>query len=195
MASPTIHTPDIPADGLHLERELQEEDFGLAEDDARLREPLWLSADITKAGELIHVRGSLRGTYVRQCVRCLRDYGDAADLSFQVEYHRSNITSPRRPKTTGLESSPTPDVGSEDDVYSYRGETVDLSEMLREQVILATPMQPLCSPDCQGLCPVCGRDRNVTACGCVEQTHKSPFAVLQDQDRRARQRKESDGDS
>ena len=43
---------------------------------------------------------------------------------------------------------------------------VDLGEMLREQFYLALPMQPLCRPDCQGLCPVCGVDRNLERCEC-----------------------------
>jgi uncharacterized protein len=50
--------------------------------------------------------------------------------------------------------------------------------MLREQVILDAPMQPLCREECQGLCPVCGQDRNERRCDCREQEQTSPFAVL-----------------
>jgi uncharacterized protein len=40
--------------------------------------------------------------------------------------------------------------------------------MLREQVILAEPMHPLCREECLGICPVCGRDRNLAPCECKE---------------------------
>jgi uncharacterized protein len=39
--------------------------------------------------------------------------------------------------------------------------TVDLTPLLREELILATPLAPLCRPDCAGLCPVCGEDLNL----------------------------------
>jgi len=38
--------------------------------------------------------------------------------------------------------------------------TIDLTPLLREEIILATPLAPLCRPDCRGLCPVCGDDLN-----------------------------------
>jgi uncharacterized protein len=52
------------------------------------------------------------------------------------------------------------------DTAYYRDHVLDLAEMLREQFYLALPMQPLCRPDCQGLCPSCGIDRNVDTCQC-----------------------------
>jgi uncharacterized protein len=40
---------------------------------------------------------------------------------------------------------------------------------MREQFYLALPMKPLCRPDCQGLCPVCGKNRNVETCACQSE--------------------------
>jgi uncharacterized protein len=37
---------------------------------------------------------------------------------------------------------------------------IDLTPLLREEIILATPLAPLCRPDCRGLCAVCGEDLN-----------------------------------
>ena len=44
--------------------------------------------------------------------------------------------------------------------------TNELEQILREQVLLQIPMQRVCKPDCQGICPVCGANRNETACRC-----------------------------
>jgi uncharacterized protein len=38
--------------------------------------------------------------------------------------------------------------------------------VLREQVLLSLPARTLCQPDCKGLCPRCGVNRNETACSC-----------------------------
>ncbi len=48
---------------------------------------------------------------------------------------------------------------------------IDISDPVREALVLEIPLQPLCSADCRGLCPVCGANRNETACECkIEQT-------------------------
>jgi uncharacterized protein len=48
----------------------------------------------------------------------------------------------------------------------YEADQLDLGEVVREQVLLALPLKPLCREDCRGLCPTCGRNRNQFPCGC-----------------------------
>lgn len=43
---------------------------------------------------------------------------------------------------------------------------LDLQFVLQEELLLNMPMQVLCDPDCQGLCPVCGADLNTDPCDC-----------------------------
>jgi len=43
-----------------------------------------------------------------------------------------------------------------------------LEDVLREQVLLSLPARTLCKPDCKGLCPRCGKNRNLEACTCEE---------------------------
>jgi uncharacterized protein len=45
----------------------------------------------------------------------------------------------------------------------------DLTEAVRQYVLLAIPMKPLCREDCAGLCPACGRNLNQGPCGCLPQ--------------------------
>ena len=60
----------------------------------------------------------------------------------------------------------------------FSGDGVNLSDIVREQVLLAVPMKVICQPDCRGLCPVCGANRNVRQCDCSLQHEDSPFAIL-----------------
>ena len=45
-------------------------------------------------------------------------------------------------------------------------ESVDLTDDIREEVLLHLPHYPVCRPECKGLCPQCGRNLNDGACGC-----------------------------
>jgi uncharacterized protein len=54
----------------------------------------------------------------------------------------------------------------EAEIGFYEGKGLELVDILREQVMLALPMQRVCSEDCKGICPVCGRNRNEAACDC-----------------------------
>jgi uncharacterized protein len=55
---------------------------------------------------------------------------------------------------------------AEDEVYPISDDTIDLGALVRDAVVLELPMAPLCRPDCLGLCPQCGADRNEGDCGC-----------------------------
>ena len=55
---------------------------------------------------------------------------------------------------------------SEAEMGFYEGDGLELEDVLREQVLLALPMQRICSESCKGICPVCGKNRNETACRC-----------------------------
>ncbi len=50
----------------------------------------------------------------------------------------------------------------------YDGDTIDLTAPIRDTVLLAIPMKPLCKEDCKGLCQYCGKDLNEGPCGCDE---------------------------
>ena len=53
-----------------------------------------------------------------------------------------------------------------EDVYEVNGDSFELDEIIREQLILNMDMTVLCREDCKGLCPKCGRNLNEGDCGC-----------------------------
>lgn len=62
--------------------------------------------------------------------------------------------------------------------YLVEGDHIDLEPLLRDEIVLALPVAPLCRPDCQGLCSTCGADLNTGSCACPDVEHESPFAGL-----------------
>ncbi|GCD21663.1 MULTISPECIES: YceD family protein [Cellulomonas] len=95
--------------------------------------------------EGVLVSGSVRGRAVGECVRCLEEVVEDVDVTLQELY-----VYPERAAAAVEE-------GDEDeDVRELEGDLIDLEPALRDVVVPALPFQPLCRPDCPGLCSECG---------------------------------------
>jgi uncharacterized protein len=76
-------------------------------------------------------------------------------------------------------------VPSDPDAFEL-GDMLDLVPMVRELLLLDAPASPLCGPDCAGLCPTCGIDRNIDSCDCGAEPADPRWAALSEwQDRTA----------
>lgn len=181
---------DITAEGLSLVGEATAEELGLTAADATLRGPLSVSLDLMQADEMIAVTGVLEGTVVRQCVRCLKEYDDPMAFSLHAAFAREGKEAKagaRQPKAVdprkGHPASAKGEVqvaeeAEGDDRYFYQGDHVELAPMLREHVILAAPMQPLCREECAGLCARCGKDLNEGPCQCPAEAPPTAIRVI-----------------
>jgi uncharacterized protein len=112
-----------------------------------------IDADIvathTNPGALLE--GDASASVQQLCSRCLRPIETPVQTHFAEQYYATIDVISGDPKEAAPRDAKT--IGSD-----FR---IDLTPLLREEVILATPLAPLCRPDCQGLCEVCGRDLNV----------------------------------
>jgi uncharacterized protein len=131
-----------------------------------------LAGDLFASGSEIFFRGSLRAEFQIPCGRCLEEFSITMDDPLEAHWR---IVSP-----TGLKGgSPDQRIQLEDlDTGVIQEDGVDLWETLLEQVILNLPMRPLCRDSCQGLCPVCGENRNFHPCRCGEKGKNNPFEGL-----------------
>lgn len=117
---------------------------------------------------LAHTEGEVRiqGRYTvemaAQCDRCLGGARFALDSGFDLFYRPASAI----PREEEVEI----DEG-EAEIGFYEGDGMELEDILREQVVLALPMQRVCSDVCKGICPVCGRNRNETECSCSLESH------------------------
>jgi uncharacterized protein len=67
---------------------------------------------------------------------------------------------------------------ADSEIGYYQGEGVLLEDVLKEQILLALPLKPLCKEDCRGLCVHCGKNRNAGDCGCTEERSDPRWAAL-----------------
>lgn len=131
--------------------------------------PLTVDAEAELAGKEIRIRGHVSGILEATCDRCLEQIEIPADVNFDLPYRPMEEITREEEVEVGQ---------SELQVGFFSGEGVSLSDVVKEQVLLSVPMKVVCRPDCRGLCPVCGVNRNVKQCGCSSQHEYSPFAFL-----------------
>jgi uncharacterized protein len=92
-----------------------------------------------------------------QCDRCLEPGEFPIDAKFDLFY--------RPAERDGFDEEVEIDEG-ESEIAFYEGGGIKLEDVLREYVLLAMPMRWICREDCEGICPVCGQNRNLVKCGC-----------------------------
>jgi len=141
--------------GTHTDYEIEESPIDPRGENAGLLDAgvSSIDADIvathTNPGALLE--GDAAASVSQQCSRCLKPIETPVQAHFAEQYYATIDV------VSGVEKSAVPrdakTIGSD-----FR---IDLTPLLREEVILATPLAPLCRRDCKGLCAVCGRDLNL----------------------------------
>src|SRR5687768_10578154 len=81
-----VQLTEIPEEGLDLADEVQPDELCLLPDEAHVSGPLSLSARLTNVGDHVYVEGVIDGTFVRECVRCLKQYEAYAEVPFTAAY-------------------------------------------------------------------------------------------------------------
>ena len=118
-----------------------------------------LDAEITAFEAEVHVthtdpgallEGTARADLSAECARCLRPISIPVRARFAEQYYA----------TIHVESGAAMDEAPGDAKTIGSDFMIDLTQLIREEVILATPVAALCRPDCRGLCPACGADLN-----------------------------------
>ena len=141
----------------NIERRIDPGAFAADTSDFRVVGPVDFAADVRKDHEKVRLVGRVKTTLELNCSRCLEPFQIPVDAPFDVMFLPISANTG---ETDG--ETPADDLG----VSYYRDDTIDLTEVVREQFYLALPMKPLCEPDCRGLCPVCGINRNRDTCNC-----------------------------
>lgn len=129
-------------------------------------------ADAVSTDEGIVIRFALAGTAQLRCARCLGTF----DLPVAVRFAELFREGAPRGEHGDIEAD-------EDDgtaCIRYQGDTIELDDLVRQNVLLELPMKPLCAPGCQGLCPRCGRNLNEGPCACAPEATDPRWRKLED---------------
>jgi uncharacterized protein len=171
-AALVVNIASIPDAGLAFQAEVMAMHLQLPPTtEVELPTPIQVRGWLTKVTEQVYFQGTLQGTFAAQCSRCVDTIHSDFTAQMRVVY---------LPPSTRLQIEGEEGVDAEDelDLYMHDGVLLDLRPPVHDNVLLAFPVQPLCRPDCAGLCQVCGGNRNEVPCTCQEAEGDPRFALL-----------------
>lgn len=141
-----------PIDFIVAAGELDPEDVNL-----RLHGDVTVAGDIRREAGQIKVSGTITAPAEIDCTRCLEPIRKDLAIHFSVGFVAPENFAADKER----------EVSADDlDIDILDGDRIDLKELVREQILLNLPEQVLCKPDCKGLCPKCGANRNLIDCKC-----------------------------
>ena len=104
------------------------------------------SARVSRTPQGLLVQGSFDAQLLTECARCLTDFMQPLHSDFDELWAFSIRTV------------------SESGLILPEDTNIDLEPIVREYLLIEVPINPVCKPDCKGLCTICGADLNVTVC-------------------------------
>ncbi len=119
----------------------------------------------------VRIQGRYTVEMAAECDRCLVRARLPLDAGFDLFY---------RPMSDIAREEEVEIDEGEAEIGFYEGGGMELEDILREQVLLALPMQRVCSDVCKGICPVCGKNRNESECGCKTENADDRWGALRD---------------
>src|SRR5947207_5827992 len=124
-------------------------------------DPAWrldrLQLQVNKDGDDVDVIGQIHAIVPQTCGRCTEGFESPVTADVDLRF------APKPARVDGAE------LGRDDlDTDFYVDDQIDLARVIETETTLALPMKPLCDPDCRGLCAVCGANRNLNPCACVQ---------------------------
>jgi uncharacterized protein len=125
-----------------------------------------LKLDLYRAEDLVIMKGAFRGGLRLLCSRC------ADPFPFDARIHFKCLFTEDKEVVDATEAAapvvkPSEDDGDEDvDIEFLDKDHIELGEVVKEQLYLRLPLQPLCQEGCKGLCPTCGQNQNTNPCQC-----------------------------
>ncbi|MCK5688556.1 DUF177 domain-containing protein [Myxococcota bacterium] len=151
----------IGDDGYDLDRQFEKEWLidALGKDAAWTPSVLGkLQVHISRVEDIFHLQGTMGGEFSAKCSRCL------ADVTLNIH---PNLSLTLLPKGKKHEVGKDVELDIDDmSIDVYEGKTIDLSNFVRDELLLELPLKPLCSESCAGLCSSCGTNLNNGPCSC-----------------------------
>ena len=140
---------------------LSPQELGLKAEDLPVVGKIEAQGTLSNGGDVLLLHAKLTATVKRQCARCLKEFMAPTEAVVDERYYPADA-----------ENLP-------EDAPTYQFDVVDISEALREGLLLAEPVKVLCKADCKGLCPKCGADLNVGECQCNKRSIDPRLAALE----------------
>ncbi|MEW6058295.1 MAG: YceD family protein, partial [Bdellovibrionota bacterium] len=126
-----------------------------------------IDLEVRKSHGVIFLKGKMDLLIGLLCSRCANSFEHHLSSRFQCMFTRERSLGHQEGTNVGVAYSDPTGAAPEDlDIEFLEKDYVELEDVLKEQIYLKIPFQPLCNEECKGICPVCGQDRNTQPCQC-----------------------------
>lgn len=132
--------------------------------DFRILENIMVTGIVVFTGNVFKVEGEIALKKFFQCDRCLENFTQEKKYNFSEQYKKQEQE---------LEN------GFSNDLIYFSGDYIEISDLIRETILLSQPLNNICSSDCRGLCIKCGANLNKVDCGCDRQIIDPRLEALQ----------------
>ena len=122
-------------------------------------EPVKVEGRFYYNGASIEAKGTITFAYSTECDRCGEIYSKQMMIDFNEIFTNE--------ATEDIESYPI-----------VNAENIDFLPLVQDNILSSISISRLCSEDCKGICPYCGKNKNLTTCSCTPEDDNNPFAVL-----------------
>lgn len=138
-----------------------ENKFSVAGEDINFSKPVKLDLNLAMVGDILMLEGNLETELILSCSRCLEGFNYALNvpISEKFTYNPDN---------------------KDEEIFFIDSDTIDITEIIQNNIITSLPMKKLCKEDCKGLCQHCGTNRNFSSCNCEDDDIDPRLAKLKD---------------
>jgi uncharacterized protein len=147
------------------------DEIDLGTSNYRMAGPVFVAGEVQKHIAAINVKGNVSGSVEIDCSRCLQPVEQPLSIDFDVEYLTEGELG-----SDGEHEIHTSDLETDE----LQGNSLDLTQLAREQILLNIPEQFFCREDCKGLCEKCGENLNLVDCKCRQEEIDPRWAALKD---------------
>lgn len=126
----------------------------------KFAEPVSLVGTYVFDNDGFTLKGTIMTALDSECARCTAPFVEKLEIEFSERFVK--------------------EISDDDDEsYVFTGTVIDITQMIRDNILLNLSISSICSEDCLGLCPVCGCNLNISRCDCIVKDSDNPFHKLE----------------
>ena len=156
----------VGEEGLAFKFQIYKDQFEIDQEDCSLNKDVDVNGFLFRVGDDINLKGNVNTELTLECSRCLNQFVYPVDSRMKAHFVPSNHDS----NLSGKVELHVSDIDTE----VYKDKRIDLTQSIRDRILLMVPVVCLCTDDCKGICPQCGININEGSCECVSDSSIDP---------------------
>jgi len=157
---------EIGEEGLSFSLLLNKDQLEIDQKDLSISIDIAVNGSLTRLGDDIFLNGNVVTCVIASCSRCLDTLSFPIDSDFKSHFISSS--------DSDLSKNEVELSTSDIDTEVYENQQIDLTQSVRDGILLAVPVICLCADSCKGICSQCGKNLNQGLCNCLNESFVDP---------------------